>query len=79
MTGPRLLLCDEPTGALDLETGRGVVSLLQDQAAHSGRSVVTVTHNSGVAAMADRVIRVHDGQLAQIVEQHARPAAEVSW
>jgi putative ABC transport system ATP-binding protein len=79
VTGPRLLLCDEPTGALDLETGRGVLGLLQDQASHSGRSVVIVTHNSGVAAMADRVIRVHDGQLAQIVEQQPRPAAEVVW
>jgi putative ABC transport system ATP-binding protein len=79
VTGPRLLLCDEPTGALDLETGRAVLGLLQDQATHAGRSVVIVTHNSGVAAMADRVIRVHDGQLAQIVEQHPHPATEVTW
>jgi putative ABC transport system ATP-binding protein len=79
VTGPRLLLCDEPTGALDLETGRAVLGLLQDQATQAGRCVVIVTHNSGVAAMADRVIRVHDGQLAQIVEQHPHPAAEVTW
>jgi putative ABC transport system ATP-binding protein len=79
VTGPRLLLCDEPTGALDLETGRAVLGLLQDQAVQAGRCVVIVTHNSGVAAMADRVIRVHDGRLTQVITQAPRPAAEVTW
>ena len=78
VTGPKLLLCDEPTGALDLETGRQVLGLLQNTAKDE-RCVVLVTHNQGIAAMADRVIRVHDGRIAEITEQQARPAAEVEW
>ena len=79
VTGPRLLLCDEPTGALDLETGRQVLALLQREAVDAGRCVVIVTHNSGIAAMADRVVRVHDGVIAGVAGQEARPAHEVVW
>lgn len=79
VTGPRLLLCDEPTGALDLATGRQVLSLLQREAQGSERCVVIVTHNSGIAVMADRVIRVHDGVIAGVTAQDARPADEVVW
>lgn len=76
---PRLLLCDEPTGALDLETGRGVLALLQAQAADAGRAVVVVTHNTGIATMANRVIRMHDGRVVDDARQDPRPASEVTW
>jgi putative ABC transport system ATP-binding protein len=79
VTGPRLLLCDEPTGALDLETGRVVLDLLQQTARGDGRCVVIVTHNQGIAAMADRVLRVHDGSIASMVEQAAGSARDVLW
>jgi putative ABC transport system ATP-binding protein len=79
VTEPRIMLCDEPTGALDLETGRQVLALLQLTAQRDGRCVVIVTHNSGIASMADRVVRVHDGEVAELVEQEAGPAQEVTW
>jgi putative ABC transport system ATP-binding protein len=79
VTGPRLLLCDEPTGALDLDTGRTVLDLLQRTARGDGRCVVIVTHNQGIAAMADRVLRVHDGSIASEVAQTAGSAQDVTW
>lgn len=79
VTGPRLLLCDEPTGALDLATGRTVLALLQQSAKADQRCVVIVTHNEGIAAMADRVLRVHEGSIASEVRQAAGTAQDVSW
>ncbi len=79
ITGPRLLLCDEPTGALDLETGRTVLDLLQRTARQDDRCVVIVTHNQGIAAMADRVLRVHDGSIASESAQAAGSAQDVTW
>ncbi len=79
VTGPRLLLCDEPTGALDLDTGRTVLELLQRTAQADGRCVVIVTHNQGIAAMAHRVLDVHDGSIVRQVEQTAGPARDVAW
>jgi putative ABC transport system ATP-binding protein len=79
VTGPRVLLCDEPTGALDLETGRTVLDLLQRTAREHGRCVVIVTHNQGIAAMADRVLRVHDGSIASETAQAAGSAQDVTW
>jgi putative ABC transport system ATP-binding protein len=79
VTEPRMMLCDEPTGALDLETGRQVLELLQTTAREHSRAVVIVTHNSGIASMADRVVRVHDGRIAELVEQQAGPAHDVEW
>jgi putative ABC transport system ATP-binding protein len=79
VTEPRMMLCDEPTGALDLETGRQVLELLQNTAREQSRAVVIVTHNSGIASMADRVVRVHDGRIAELVEQQAGPARDVEW
>jgi len=77
---PRLLLCDEPTGALDLDTGRSVLSLLRQVNREQGLSTILVTHNSAIAAMADRVVRMRDGR---IDEDRAVPApleaAEVTW
>jgi putative ABC transport system ATP-binding protein len=76
---PALLLCDEPTGALDLETGRLVLEQLR-RVNREGRTVLIVTHNSGVAAMADRVVRLRSGELVS-VERNAVPVepAAVSW
>ena len=58
---PKLLLCDEPTGALDYETGKAILKLLQDTCRDTGRTVVVVTHNSAFTAIADRVIHVREG------------------
>ena len=79
VTGPKLLLCDEPTGALDLDTGRQVLGLLQQTAQNEGRCVVIVTHNSGIATMANRVIRMHDGEITDVVTQEPASADEVTW
>ncbi len=77
---PRLLLCDEPTGALDTDTGREVLKLLQDLSRNEGRTVVMVTHNSFFAQIADKVIRVKNGTV-QSVEEVENPgdALEVNW
>jgi putative ABC transport system ATP-binding protein len=77
---PRLLLCDEPTGALDLETGRSVLALLRRLNRDEGLTTVLVTHNSAIAAMADRVVRMRSGEVvaAERVETPVEPD-EVSW
>jgi putative ABC transport system ATP-binding protein len=77
---PRLLLCDEPTGALDPPTGRTVLALLQHLAHGEGRAVVIVTHNQALTAAADRVVRMGSGRI--VADQHnPQPvdASEVSW
>lgn len=78
-TGPDLLLADEPTGALDLATGRQILQLLQ-RLNRQGLTVVTVTHNASVAQIADRVVTVVDGRV-ESVRQNAHPAdaADVAW
>jgi putative ABC transport system ATP-binding protein len=77
---PRLLLCDEPTGALDTDTGREVLKLLQDMSRKQHRTVVMVTHNSFFAEIADKVIRVRDGRVCQVtVNEHPKDASEVNW
>ena len=77
---PPLLLCDEPTGSLDLATGRQVLDVLRDLNASRQVTVLLVTHNSAIGAMADEVVHVGSGQIARI-EANASPAAasEVSW
>ena len=77
---PQLLLCDEPTGALDLETGRVVLALLQEVGRESGRTVVLVTHNAAVAGMGDRVLRVRDGRIVEDVRNESPvDARELGW
>jgi putative ABC transport system ATP-binding protein len=77
---PELLLCDEPTGALDLETGRTVLALLQQVARDQGRTVVVVTHNRAIAEMADRVLHMRSGRITEDVRVASPlPAAEVEW
>jgi putative ABC transport system ATP-binding protein len=77
---PELLLCDEPTGALDFETGKRVLRLLVDLKQQLGRTVLLITHNNAIAQIADRVVRLRSGQ---IVEVHANPRPlppeEVVW
>jgi len=72
--GPRLLLGDEPTGALDLETGRTVLALLHELSHELGQTVLLVTHNASIARMADRVLRLRDGEIVAD-ERNAAPAA----
>ncbi|MDD3412789.1 MAG: ABC transporter ATP-binding protein [Lachnospiraceae bacterium] len=77
---PRLLLCDEPTGALDTDTGREVLLLLQNMSREKKRTVVMVTHNSSFANIADKVIRVKNGTIQDVtVNQNPQSANEVNW
>lgn len=69
---PKLLLCDEPTGALDYKTGKQVLQILQDMSRKQGATVIIVTHNVALAPIADRVIRMHDARI-QSVTLNARP------
>lgn len=77
---PKILLCDEPTGALDSETGVLVLKLLLSMAKNYGKTIVVVTHNQSIAKMADVVIRVKNGKIKELIEQ-AEPmsAEEVEW
>ncbi|MGI6221377.1 MAG: ABC transporter ATP-binding protein [Coriobacteriales bacterium] len=77
---PQLLLCDEPTGALDYKTGKAILKLLQDTCYSSGKTVVLITHNSAFTAIADRVITVKEGKALR-VETNATPASaeSVEW
>ena len=77
---PKLLLCDEPTGALDYQTGKAILKLLQDTGRRTGMTVVIITHNSALTAMADRVIRVRNGTVASVeLNQHPVDIAEIEW
>lgn len=64
---PKLLLCDEPTGALDYNTGKAILKLLQDTCRERGMTVVVITHNSAIAPMADRVIKIKNGKVSKMV------------
>lgn len=74
---PKLLLCDEPTGALDYETGKAIPKLLQDTCRDTGRTVVVVTHNSAFTAIADRVIHVREGSVAAVELNETPLSADV--
>ena len=77
---PKLLLCDEPTGALDYVTGKQILKLLQDTARQTGMTVIIITHNSALTAMADRVIRVKNGTIeAQFKNDRAVPVEQIEW
>lgn len=77
---PKLLLCDEPTGALDYRTGKQVLALLQDTCRKMGRTVVVVTHNTAFTAMADRVIRIRSGKVVEMtLHAHPVPAERIEW
>ena len=77
---PKLLLCDEPTGALDYQTGKAILKLLQDTGRRTGMTVVIITHNSALTAMADRIIRVKNGTVSSIEQnEHPLDIAEIEW
>ena len=77
---PKLLLCDEPTGALDDQTGRTILQLLQDTSRQKGVTVIVITHNSALTPMADRVIRIRSGTVAEMRQNpHPTPVAEIEW
>ena len=77
---PKLLLCDEPTGALDYVTGKQILKLLQDTCRQEGMTVVVITHNTALTPMADRVIRVKNGKVASMeINDHPTPVEEIEW
>lgn len=77
---PKLLLCDEPTGALDYNTGKSILKLLQDTCRIKGMTVVLITHNSAIAPMADRVIQIKNGRVSRIkVNPAPVPVETIEW
>lgn len=77
---PKLLLCDEPTGALDYETGKKVLGFLQDLTNEQGTTVVVITHNQAIAPMADRVIKINDGAVSsQTLNAQPVPIQDIEW
>ena len=77
---PKLLLCDEPTGALDYQTGKAILQLLQDTGRRTGMTGIIITHNGALTAMADRVIRVKNGTVASVTKnEHPQNISEIEW
>lgn len=77
---PKLLLCDEPTGALDYETGKQVLQLLQDASRKDNKTVLIITHNAALAKMADRVIHINDARVRSVEDNaNPTPVAEIEW
>ncbi len=77
---PKLLLCDEPTGALDYQTGKAILKLLQDTCRKRGMTVVVITHNSALAPMADRVFKIKNGRISSMrVNETPVPVEEIEW
>ena len=77
---PKLLLCDEPTGALDYETGKSILKLLQDTCRNSGMTVVIITHNSALTAMADRIVRIKNGTIESVkLNDNIVPVEDIEW
>ncbi|HCS94178.1 MAG TPA: macrolide ABC transporter ATP-binding protein [Clostridiales bacterium] len=77
---PRLLLCDEPTGALDYETGKRILQLLQDMCREENKTVIIVTHNAALKDMADKVIYIKNGKADRVeINAEPKPVAEIEW
>ncbi|MCI6854575.1 MAG: ABC transporter ATP-binding protein [Firmicutes bacterium] len=77
---PKLLLCDEPTGALDYNTGKAILKLLQDTAHETGMTVVIITHNQAITPMADRIIHVKNGTVSSVeINQNKTPVENIEW
>ena len=77
---PKLLLCDEPTGALDYQTGKAILKLLQDMCRERGMTVIVITHNSALTPMADRVIRIKNGKVSEMYRNEHHVSVEtIEW
>lgn len=77
---PKLLLCDEPTGALDYNTGKSILKLLQDTCRDKNITVVVITHNLAIASMADRIIRIKNGKVADMsLNDNSKSVADIEW
>lgn len=77
---PKLLLCDEPTGALDYNTGKSILKLLQDMSRENKMTVIIITHNGALVDMADRVIRMRNGRVEEMYLNHQpKPVTEIEW
>lgn len=77
---PRILLCDEPTGALDYQTGKTVLKLLQDTCRSTGKTVIVITHNQAICAMADRVIKMKSGKVVETrINPEPTPVERIEW
>ena len=77
---PKLLLCDEPTGALDYQTGKAILKLLQDMCREKGMTVIVITHNSALTPMADRVIKIKNGKVSSMVQNKNPTSVEkIEW
>ena len=77
---PKILLCDEPTGALDYKTGKTILQLLQDTCRNTGRTVIVITHNQALTAMADRVIRIKNGTVVSMeTNPNPTPVERIEW
>ncbi len=77
---PKLLLCDEPTGALDYETGKAILKLLHDVCRNEKKTVIVITHNSAITQMADRVIQIKNGKaVSETVNEHPADVSAIEW
>ena len=77
---PKLLLCDEPTGALDYQTGKAILKLLQDTGRRTGMTIIIITHNGALTDMADRVIQVRNGTIKSVhLNPNPKDIAEIEW
>lgn len=77
---PKLLLCDEPTGALDYQTGKAILKLLQDMCREKGMTVIVITHNSAITPMGDRVIKIKNGRVSSMqTNEHPIPVENIEW
>lgn len=77
---PKLLLCDEPTGALDYNTGKAILKLLQDTCRSMGMTVIVITHNLAIAPMGDKIIRVRNGKVeSQTINENPTPVERIEW
>ncbi len=77
---PKILLCDEPTGALDYKTGKSILALLQDTCSNTGKTVIVITHNQAIAAMADRVIYLRSGKVERVrINEHPLSVEQIEW
>ncbi len=77
---PRLLLCDEPTGALDYETGKAILKLLREVNREMGKTVMVITHNAAIADMADKVVRFRSGMVESVmINDNPLPPERIEW